>query len=195
MTHPLPENITQEEANQFILICHIEDLDPVKKWIFEKPEIVNVYNSDLHETALGAAGHMGRSVIAEYLLKNGAELELATAAMLGMKDTVTEWLEKDSSLAHSGGAHNIPVAFHAAMSGDTEIMQMLWESGAEEHVQGALHGAVKMGHTEMARWLLDHQARLDIRDFQGKTALEAAEEYGYDEIATLINNYSEGSNQ
>ena len=79
--HTLPEEISQKEANQFIGKCH-QDLETVQKRVAEKPAIVNVFNEKVHESALGAAGHMGRRDIAEYLLENGAELELAAAAML-----------------------------------------------------------------------------------------------------------------
>lgn len=188
MTHPLPQNISQEEANQFIIFCH-SDLESVKTKVTEKPEIVNVYNPQAHETALGAAGHIGRRDIAEFLLDNGAVLELAAAAMLGMRDEVTEWLSQDATLAASGGAHNIPVAFHAAMSGDTEIMQLLWDHGAEEQVKNSLHGTImQKEQIKMARWLLEHDANLDVKNFRDSRPIDVAQEKGYSEIAKLLGN-------
>lgn len=176
---------TQEEANQFIIECH-RDLEAVKEKVAGKPTLVNAFNPELNETALGAAGHMGRRDIAEFLLSNGAILELATAAMLGRRDVVAERLAKDPKLALSGGAHNIPVANHAAMSGDTEIMQMLWDAGAQEHIRYSLIGAVSFGHTGMVRWLLEHGAHTDVRAFNGFTALELAEKNGMTEIADML---------
>ncbi|MEJ2759412.1 MAG: hypothetical protein P8046_13105 [Anaerolineales bacterium] len=176
---------TQEEINQFIIDCHA-DLDRVKQKAAQQPALVNGYNPEVDESALGAAGHMGRRDIAEFLLDSGAELELAAAAMLGLRDKVAAWLEEDPGLAASGGAHGIPMAFHAAMSGDTEIMQMLWDHGAQDHVRGALIGAVWKNRPQMVSWLLDHQANTAAVDFRGKTGLEIARESGFNEIVSLL---------
>lgn len=183
--HTLPANITQEEANNFIITCH-HNLEAVKQQVAATATIVNVYNPAANETALGAAGHMGNRPIAEYLLENGAELELAAAAMLGMKDKVAEWLAKDASLAASGGAHGISVAFHAAMSNDPEIMQMLLDSGAEEQVKTSLLGAVWKGHLKMTQWLLDFGVDTNVQNYQGKSPLQVAQEAGFIEVVEML---------
>jgi ankyrin repeat protein len=180
---------SQEEANQFIIDCHT-DLETVREKVGRTPEFVNAYNSQTIESALGAAGHMARRDIAEFLLKHGAKLELATAAMLGMREEVAEWLEKDKELAKSGGAHNIPVAFHAAAGGDLAIMEMLWDAGAEDQVKNALFGAVAYNQPEMARWLLERGAQPEGKSPDGRTPLEFAEARGYDEVAELLRNAS-----
>jgi ankyrin repeat protein len=176
---------TQEEINQFIIDCHA-DLDLVKQKTGQQPALVNGFNPDVNESALGAAGHMGRRDIAEFLLANGAELELATAAMLGLKEKVEAWLAEDPGLAASGGAHGIPVAFHAAMSGETAIMEMLWERGAQDHVRKSLMGAVWKNQFDMVSWLLAHKADTSVVNFQYKTALEVAQENGFEEIVSLL---------
>jgi ankyrin repeat protein len=181
MSTPVP----QEEINQYIIDCH-SNLDLVKQKTKQQPTLVNGYNPVVDESALGAAGHMGRRDIAEFLLAHGAELELATAAMLGMKKEVEAWLAEDPSLAGSGGAHGIPVAFHAAMSGDTTIMQLLWDHGAQEQVRKSLMGAVWKNQPQMVSWLLSHQADVAILNFEKKTALEVARENGFEEIIALL---------
>ena len=148
--------------------------------------MVNGYNPAVNESALGAAGHMGRRDIAEFLLAQGAELELATAAMLGMREEVEARLAEDPGLASSGGAHGIPVAFHAAMSDDTRIMQALWDHGAQDHVRKALMGAVWKNQPQMVSWLLAHQADTTIVNFEKKTALEVAQENGFEDIVSLL---------
>lgn len=176
---------SQDEATQFIIECH-SNLETVKEKVSKIPTLVNAFNPELNETALGAASHVGRRDIAEFLLSNGARLELATAAMLGLRDEVARYLAKDPKLAQSGGAHNITVAYHAAMSGDTEIMQMLWGAGAQEHIRASLIGAVSFGHVEMVRWLLEHGAHRGVKTFNGLTALEIAEKNRMTEIANLL---------
>jgi ankyrin repeat protein len=176
---------TQEEANQFIIDCHA-DLETVKQKIAEKPGLAHAYNPETDESALGAASHMGRKDIAEFLLGSGAELDIAAAAMLGRREAAQALLEKDSSLATSGGAHGIPIAFHAALGGDVEIAQLLLDNGAGEALKGALLGAVHMNRVEMARWLLDPEAMPDAKAVEGRTALQMAEERGFGEIAAML---------
>jgi len=179
------QQFTQEEANQFIIDCH-GDLDTVKEKVASTPGLVNAYNPETIESALGATAHMGQREIAEFLLENGAEPELGALAMLGRRDEVQAWLQKDPAAAQAGGAHRIPVAFHAAISGDTGIMQLLWEAGEQEQVKNALLGAVAFNKLEMARWLLGRGARTDVKSFDGKTALEIAQDRGFAEIADLL---------
>lgn len=179
------EAFTQEEGNQFIIECHF-DPETVKRKLGENPALARAYNPDTIESALGGAGHMGRADIAIVLLDYGADLELAAAAMLGRKDYVREALEKNPKLAVSGGAHNIPVAFHAALSGEVGLMELLWEAGAQDHVKSALLGAVMKDRVPMARWLLEHGASRDVKTYDGKTPLQLAEESGFAEMAELL---------
>lgn len=187
------DDFTQEEANQFILDCHF-DLDAVKRKLAEKPGLANAYNPQTIESALGASGHLGRADIAECLLAHGAKPELATLAMLGRKDFVHAALANDPALAKSGGAHHISIAFHTALSGDIEIMQMLWDAGAEDEVKGALLGAVMKDRLSMARWLLEHGASLDVKTYDGKTPVQLAEEQDYDEMTELLRTANQAHN-
>jgi len=57
----------------------------------------------------------------------------------------------------------------------------------------ALHDAVWHGHTETARVFLEAGARLDLRSQTSTTPLELAIEYGYHDIAALIQQKSEAS--
>jgi len=176
---------TQGEANQFIVECHF-DLESVKQKIAADPGLANAYNPETIESALGAAGHIGNEAIAEFLLAHGAKPELAASAMLAQRDVLQAAIDKDPKLATSGGAHNIPLAFHVALSGDLEMMQLLWDSGAEDHVKGALFGAVMKNHVRLAKWLLEHSAATSVKDFQGRSPLEVAEQSGYSEMAELL---------
>lgn len=179
------QTYTQDEANQFIIECHF-DLETVKRKLAAQPELVRAYNPETIESALGAAGHIGRADIAEVLLANGAELELAAAAMLGRRDVVRAAIEIDPQAAFSGGAHNIPLAFHVALSGDSEMMQMLWDAGAQEPVRASLHGAVIKNRVAMAKWLLQHGASMDVKNYEGKTPLEVAQQLELNEMVELL---------
>jgi ankyrin repeat protein len=176
---------TQEEANQFIIDAH-SDLETLKTKVAETPELVHAYNQETIESALGAAGHMARRDIAQFLLENGAQLELATAAMMGMLEHVREQLEADPSLALSGGAHNIPVAAHANMSDDPAMLQLLWEHGAEELLKSQIAWAIGFNKLKAVRWLLEHGADASTAEIMGKPAKEALTERGLDEMLALL---------
>lgn len=186
----MPENAySREEGDQFIIDCHF-DLATVKKKVSENPALVRAFNPEMNESALGAAGHMGRRDIAEFLLAQGAELELATAAMLGRIELVKTTLDEDPARAASGGAHGIPLAFHAAMSGEVALLELLWAAGAQEPLKTSLHGAVWHNRLDAARWLLEHGASVNEKNFQGKTTLEYAEESGLHEMLALLQEYA-----
>ena len=60
------------------------------------------------------------------------------------------------------------------------------ESGGGEGLDAALHGAVKFGHLDMAKWLLDKGADANVKNFDGKTPLRVAIKSEYEEIAELL---------
>jgi ankyrin repeat protein len=141
------------------------------------------------ETALGAASHVGNRPIAEYLLEQGAKLTIYTAAMLGTQDDVAAFLANDPDLINSGGAHNIPLMFHAALSGDLALMQFLAEKGNTQTADNALHIAANRGDTAMTQWLLDRGADVNTKNFQDMTPLQIAAAQEQAEVAALLRNY------
>jgi len=177
--------LTQEIRNQFIVNCHM-NFEGVKEAIAQFPEIVNSYNPEIFESALGAAGHVGNRPIALYLLAHGADLELAAAVMLGMKEEARELIAADPSLLKKGGAHHISIGYHAVLSGDQEMVELIWNAGEQEAVQKSLVAAVNTADLNMVQWLLEHAADTSVTNFQGKTPLELAQERGLSEIAALL---------
>ena len=95
-------------------------------------------------------------------------------------------LEGRPESAQATGAHGIPLLAHAAFSGDTELVSELYERGARMALM-ALNNAIGRGHTQLARWLLEHSlARSELAGFRGQTALDVAVSSGADEIAQLL---------
>lgn len=175
----------QEQVKEFVLAAHA-DFAKVKTLLESEPSLLNQRYAEFDETALEAASHMGHRSIAKYLLDQGAPLTICTAAMLGQPDDVAEFLDKDPSLVRARGAHGIPLIYHAALSGNTEIAELLVALGGGEGVESALHAAVKFGHVEMTRWLLSHGADITVKDFQGRTPLELATEQEFDDIIQFL---------
>jgi ankyrin repeat protein len=178
-----------EVIKDFVIAGHF-DMDRVKAMLAENPGLLNAAHpwSDTDtETALQAAGHVGNRPIAEFLLAHGAPLEIGVAAMLGLKDKVAEFLAADPSLANHRPVHGITMMFHAALSGDTELAEMLAKHGCHGDYNHALHAAVSKGHREMTEWLLANGVSdVNTLNFQQQTSLKQAVERGYIEIAGLL---------
>lgn len=183
--------LSQDLINEFVIVSHAE-LDKVKTMLAEHPALLNE-NAVWLETPLQAAAHVGNVEIAEFLLTQGAPLDICTAAMLGLKDEIRDMLTDDPQLVNATGAHNIPLMFYPTLYGHIDIADLLYQAGApinqpeaEGGSQSPLHGAVMFDQVEMTRWLLDHDANPYAVDFEGKTALERAEDKGSEKIAELL---------
>ena len=91
-----------------------------KELLAQEPNLVNATwdwgNGDF-ETALGAAAHMGRKDIANFLLENSARLDIFAAAMLGKLEIVKAALEAYPAALKTPGPHGIPLIAHAEASG------------------------------------------------------------------------------
>jgi len=70
------------------------------------------------ETALGAASHMGEKDIANFLLENGARLDIFAAAMLGRLEIVQAALQAYPAALKTPGPHGIPLIVHAQQGGE-----------------------------------------------------------------------------
>jgi uncharacterized protein len=180
---------TAEEIRALVIAGH-GDLARVQELLAAMPpllEAAHEWGPGDTETALQGAAHVGNAPIAEYLLAQGAPSDICTAAMLGRHDEVRRLLDSRPESAQATGAHGIPLLAHAAFSGDTGLVSELYERGARDGAEMALTNAVSRGHTELARWLLEHASPdLSWQDFRGQTALDVAVSSGADELAQLL---------
>jgi uncharacterized protein len=185
-------SFSTDQLREFVIAGHW-NLPKVQEILAQFPEILNVpyqWGENDYETAIQGAAHVGSPHVAEFLLAQGAPLEICTAAMLGRLDDVTRLLAADPALINARGAHAIPLIAHAALSGNVALVQMLYERGAREGVSFALSNAVSKGHFEMTHWLLDHSTPdLNWTNYEGKTPLLIATEAGNQAIITLLQEY------
>jgi ankyrin repeat protein len=108
-------------------------------------------------------------------------------------------------LAHNATMEKAPKALLlAARNGNIEIMQMLLDHGANvnAHPYGtystdiqereseswgsALHCAIKEGHIEAVRFLLEKGAAKEYKNKRDITALDLAKKLGHDKIVRLL---------
>jgi len=92
------------------------NFDKVKELVNARPELAGAswdWGFGDWETALGAASHVGRRDIAEYLISNGARPDIFTYTMLGMLNSVKEIIETVPGIQTHGGPHGITLLQHA----------------------------------------------------------------------------------
>lgn len=110
-------------VQEFVSKSHA-DLNGVQELLTQEPALINSawdWGGGDWETGLGAAAHMGRHDIANYLLKNGARLDLFAAAMLGKLEIVKAALAAYPEAIHVPGPHGIPLIAHAQAGGKEAI--------------------------------------------------------------------------
>ncbi len=111
--------INRELVQDFVIFSH-SDLAMVKNLLKREPNLVNAsmdWGLGDFETGLGGASHMGRKDIVEFLLKNGARIDLFCAAMLGKLDAVKSFLTLEPDLIDAKGPHGFSLHFHAQVGG------------------------------------------------------------------------------
>jgi hypothetical protein len=92
------------------------NFDKVKELVGKRPELAGAswdWGFGDFETALGAASHVGRRDIAEFLMSNGARPDIFTFAMLGMLKSVQEIIETVPGIQSHTGPHGITLLQHA----------------------------------------------------------------------------------
>ena len=183
------KSASTEQIREFVIAGH-GNLEKVRQMLAENPELLNVsyrWNENDTETAIQAAAQVGNANVAQFLLKQGAPLEICTAAMLGMQDEVVRRLNEDPRNAHATGAHGIPLLPHAVWSENPRLIQLVFERGAKSGATLALHNAVSRGNYEIVEWLLDNAgADVKAKNFEGKSALTVASERSNDRIVALL---------
>jgi hypothetical protein len=103
-------------VGEFVGSAH-RNFDRVREMLEANPElIVSAWEWGFGdwETALGAASHMGRLDIGQYLLDHGARADVFSMVLLGKLDAVQAMLAADKSIATTPGPHGISLLKHAS---------------------------------------------------------------------------------
>jgi hypothetical protein len=112
-----------ELVQEFVGKSH-GDLERVKELLAQEPALINAswdWGGGDWETGLGAAAHMDRVDIANYLLEHGARLDLFAAAMLGKLEIVRAALDAYPDAINTLGPHGIPLIAHAQAGGNNAL--------------------------------------------------------------------------
>ena len=126
---PKKAALDSEMVHRFVYDAH-SDFESVKSLLDKEPALVNAcwdWGGGDWETGLGAAAHMGRRDIAEYLLQHGARIDLYAATMLGKLSVVQAVLADNLSEKDKPGPHGISLMAHARKGGKeaAEVVKLL----------------------------------------------------------------------
>jgi hypothetical protein len=126
-----PPALPADKVQAFVGVSH-GDLAAVKALLTELPGLINAtwdWGGGDFESGLGAAAHMGRRDIAEFLLAHGARFDLYAAAMLGQLEAVQAILTANPDARRVPGAHGIPLIVHAQQGGAQAVVEYLQSLG------------------------------------------------------------------
>lgn len=142
-------------------------LDFVKKHLADQPEILNQYAVDGF-TALGLSCFFSQKEIANFLLQNGA----------------------DPNIASNNDFKVTPLHSAAAIS-QVGIVNILLENGANVNAKQssgvtALHSAAHNGATEIVELLLKNGGDKNAKTEDGKSVLDFAREGDFAEVINLL---------
>lgn len=115
-----PDPLGGAMVNEFVRKAHA-DFAGTKGLLAEQPALLNAtwdWGGGDFETGLGGAGHMGNREIAEFLIGQGARLDIFVASMLGRLDIVKAMLTTWPGLLQSKGPHGISLIRHARAGGE-----------------------------------------------------------------------------
>ncbi len=113
------------------------DMDKVKELLAEHPTLLNAAHDWKYgdfETALGAASHVGYKELATYLIEQGAQANIFTAALFGQIEIIKPFLTAFPASIHAKGPHGFTLLHHADRGGDDalEVKELLVSLGAKE---------------------------------------------------------------
>jgi hypothetical protein len=106
-------------VKDFVGLSH-SNLAKVKEMVQQHPALAKAswdWGYGDHETALGAASHVGQRAIAELLLENGAPPTLFSATMLGQLEVVKACMAATPGLQRIRGPHSLSLMVHARAGG------------------------------------------------------------------------------
>jgi ankyrin repeat protein len=157
----------------------------------------------LHAAVLGATTEGDPLKIMKYLVAKGTPLdEKSIQGDTALDIAITQgFLEIVLFLLSNGAYIENAILFKAVSAGDSylNIALSLVSHGASiyEKLEGEtlLHCAASLGHFEMAKWLVESGLSLHEKDGKGHTALFQAVQQGYLDVARLLMNIEENSNE
>jgi hypothetical protein len=109
-------------ASEVVGVAHF-NLDRLKELVDPRPELAKAnwdWGFGDWESAIGAASHVGRKDIVDYLIGKGAVPTIFTYAVLGQYEMVKEMIRSYPGIQKNSGPHGITLLQHAKTGLQTE---------------------------------------------------------------------------
>lgn len=131
-SEPLPIELVRE----FVSAGH-NDLNKVQQMLNKTPNLLYCrydWGNGDYEEAIEGAGHVGNKDIANYLISEGARVNLFVLTMLGKTRIVSSILDEYPELVFAKGPHGFTLLHHAQVGGASakELYDLLQEKGLSE---------------------------------------------------------------
>lgn len=98
----------------------------------QHPDLLNATSSETNlETALGASCQMKNTAIIEYLLSQGAEMDIFAACVLGKMDEVAKMLDAEPQLIKAKNKHGHNHTLLKSAEQHPELVAFLKSRGAK----------------------------------------------------------------
>jgi hypothetical protein len=105
-----------DDIVSYIVGASHSNLEKIKTLVSSRPELSRAtwdWGFGDWETAIGAASHVGRRDIAQFLMEHGARPDIFTYAMLGALPAVKAMIEAQPGVQTIAGPHGISLLQHA----------------------------------------------------------------------------------
>ncbi|MBM3738841.1 MAG: ankyrin repeat domain-containing protein [Acidobacteria bacterium] len=147
--------------------CAVGSIEQAQRTVRERGRLIDAHSKDGF-TPLGLACFFGHAALAEWLVNQGANVNLAAS-----------------------NAMKVAPVHAAAAARQTGIVAMLLASGADVNARQqagftALHAAAQNGDTELVKLLLAHGADPEARSDNNQSPLDLAMLKGHGEAAALL---------
>ena len=119
---PLPP-LDQKLVKEFVGAGH-KDFEKVKALLAEHPTLINAahdWAAGDFETCLGAASHVGYKEIAQFLIDQGAQANIFTAALFGKLELVKGMIDFFPKALNAKGPHGFTLLHHAQRGGEEAL--------------------------------------------------------------------------
>ncbi len=168
------------------------NLDDVRAYLKEQPSLLNELNESGQSTFL-LAKYYGQQAVAEYLLNLNPRLDVFTACVAGLEETVVPAVERDPSLLAAHSSDGWTPLHLAAFFGHSHLAAALIDRGGDVDALSTnamtntpLHAAVAGRKLAAAQLLLDRGASVNARQHGGWTALHGAAQAGDKALVQLL---------
>lgn len=172
-----------QRVQAVVRFCHF-DFDKVRELVSASPELAKAtwdWGFGDWESAIGAASHMGRRDIAQFLIDHGARPTLFTHAMMGNLAVVKATIEAMPGIQKIRGPHGFTLLSHAQFGKEQAAGVVEYLEAVGDADQGATRLEISESQQEIYLGKYRYGDNADevvdiIRDRRGNLALQRSKQ-------------------